>query len=468
MADGVVEQIRSDLEKVVGSMYLKVDTPSVEHYGQDWTKSGPVNAVAVVLPANTQEVSQVLRYCNEHQYAVVPSGGRTGLAGGAMACNGEIIVSLERMNKVVNFDPIGSTIVVQAGVTTQKVQEIAAENNLFFGLDLASKGSSQIGGNIATNAGGTKLIKYGGMREQVLGLEAVLPNGDILDLNTSLRKNNVGYDLKQLFIGSEGTLGIVTQATLKLITPPKNLRTILMSVANFSKVTKLFGMCSKYQIAPTAFEFFSDKALNVVLKHRSDLKSPLSVSAKYYVLIEAEDLGEIEEAFGSFCEKAMEESLVDDAVISCSSEDFHSMWALRESISESIAVDGHVYKNDIALAISDLDKYLEEILKVAEETIELDVVLFGHIGDGNIHINYTAPFEMDKSLFKKQVGELEKVFFEILKKYRGSISAEHGIGTLKKSQLSVSCSPLQISLMKQIKKTFDPKGIMNPGKVFDL
>ncbi len=467
MKEDIGQQAIAALEGIVGASRLLTDPESIEHYGQDWTKTGPVEALAVALPSDTDQVSKILKYCSDQEYAVVPSGGRTGLAGGAMACKGEVILSLERMNKILRFDPIGATITVEAGVTTQAVQEAAAEHGLFFGLDLASKGSSQIGGNIATNAGGTKLIKYGGMREQVLGIEAVLPSGEILDLNTSLRKNNVGYDLKQLFIGSEGTLGIVTKATLKLMPAPKNLRAMLMAVPDFSKVTELFSMCSKHHLAPTAFEFFSDQALAVVLKHNSSLKAPFATDAKYYVLLEVEDHGSAEEAMGCYCEAAMEASLIEDAVISYSSDDFNSIWSLRENISESLATDGRVAKNDIALAICDLAGYLEEILALTNQNADINIVLFGHIGDGNIHINYTAPFDLSEEQFKGQVKDLEEKYFSILKKYRGSISAEHGIGILKKPQLPISCTQLQIDLMRQIKKCIDPKGIMNPGKIFD-
>lgn len=459
--------VRSDLEAIVGLANVKDSAADKETYGRDWTKAAVPNPSFIVLPATTAEVSQVMTYCYEHNLAVVPSGGRTGLAGAAVAANGEIVVAMDRMNKVLKVDDIGMTIEVEAGATTQSVQEAAKAKNLFFALDLAAKGSSQIGGNIATNAGGTKLIRYGGMREQVLGLEVVLANGTILDMNTSIRKNNTGYDLKQLFIGSEGTLGLVTKATLRLMPQPKDLQLMCMGIPHITEIPKVLQRVNQLGIQPTAFEFFSQKALDLCLKYHPGLRMPLAEQVDYYVLLEVENHGQAEEQFTDLCELLFEDGTVTDAVVNQSTQQFHDIWALRENISESISTHGHVRKNDISVPIDQLSGFIENISDIiSKDALDIELILFGHIGDGNVHINYVAPFQMDLETFKDQARRTERKIFDLLPEYKGSISAEHGIGLLKKKDLILSRSELEINLMKEIRKVFDGRGILNPGKIF--
>jgi len=449
------------------------DAGSLEAYGKDWTKKFAPDPTAILLPKDTEEVSKILEYCCEHSIAVVPSGGRTGLAGAAVASNKEIVISLNRLNKIIEVDEVGMSITTQAGVTTQELQETASKSGLLFALDLAAKGSSQIGGNIATNAGGVKFIKHGGAREQVLGLEVVLASGEILNLNTSLRKNNTGYDLKQLFVASEGTLGIITSATLKLEQKPRNLQLALMATKNFARIPLILRSLNKQGASITAFEFFTHAALEKVIQHTADTKSPFSEKANFYVLLEIEEGPISGNIIEPLLEKCFEEELIDDAVISSNSSQFTELWGLRENITESLATNGHVRKNDISLPINRLSDFivnLEKLISTRDQSgkSNVELIIFGHIGDGNLHINYIASRDVNIEVFNAEARKIEIQVFDLVKKYSGSISAEHGIGLLKKDDLMYSCSELQLSLMKKLKQSFDPKGILNPGKIFDI
>ncbi len=466
MQTNITSQI-SAFKSIVGDAYVSNEPEQLKIYGRDWTTAHTPNASLVLFPASTAEVSAILKYCNEHSLAVIPSGGRTGLAGGAVATRGEIILSLDRMNKIEKIDPVGMTIEVQAGVTCQAVQQAATNAGVFFALDLASKGSCQIGGNIATNAGGLKLIRYGGAREQVLGLEVVLANGEILDMNYKLRKNNTGVDLKQIFISSEGTLGIITRAVLRLMPRPRELVLSCMAVESFADIPKLVQLCNLRSLMPTAFEFFSHRALELVLKYHANLSSPFQESGSFYVLLEldSDDRGpgaQLEPLLAV----ALEQGLIKDAVIANSSAQFNALWSLRENISESVANYGHVRKNDISLPIDTLKDFVAEMNAIVESCPpDIELVLFGHIGDGNLHVNYIAPPTLAKAEFNTLGRNIEERIFHLLPKYRGSISAEHGIGLLKKADLKFSRTAHEIEWMRKLKHLFDPKGILNPGKI---
>ena len=454
------------LTKIVGSSYVFSDADHLTEYGRDWTRSVAPNAAVVVQPASTKEVAEIMRYCHAKNLAVMPSGGRTGLAGGAVAVQREVVLSLDRLNKIEKIDAVGMTIEVQAGVTCQAVQEAAANAGMFFALDLASKGSCQIGGNLATNAGGLKLIRYGGAREQVLGIEVVLADGTILDMNYSLRKNNTGPDLKQLFIGSEGILGIITKAVLRLVPRPLDLQISCMAVRSFGDIPKFVKLCNQQSISPTALEFFSDEALDIVLKYNSHLRSPFKEKTAFYLLLELDSAGQADTMMQPILEQAMEQDLIADAVISSNSAQFKELWSLRENISESISNCGHVRKNDISLPIDCLDRFVAQLEEVmGRSPKEIQMILFGHIGDGNLHINYIGPSNMPKPEFSTVTRKIEEEIFALLPGYRGSISAEHGVGLLKKADLKYSRSPTEIAWMKQLKQLFDPKGILNPSKV---
>jgi glycolate oxidase subunit GlcD len=456
------------LKAIVTESRLTVKTDDLQVYGKDWTRSTP-NPLAVVFPKTTEEVSRILRYCNEQKIRVVPSGGRTGLAGAANASNQELVVSLDKMNRILGIDPINMSVTAEAGAIIETLQKAAKDAGLFYPVDLAAKGSCHLGGNIATNAGGLKLIRYGGTREQVLGLELVLADGTVLDLNYDLRKNNIGYDLKQLFIASEGTLGIVTKATMKLVPMPKELRLTCMATDSFEKITQLLGLVNLRGIHPTAFEFFTKACLNLVLKHQTQRQNPFQDKHAFYVLLEFEKQADgAKDPMEPFLEEAFERGLIEDAVIASSSSEFHNLWGLRELISESVSMEGLVRKNDIALPISSLPPFIKEMEKVLDKVQNVQMFLFGHIGDGNLHLNYSAPSSMDYDHFRAITRETEVEVFKLVEKYRGSISAEHGIGVLKKADLHFCATKEVIETMRKIKAIFDPNGILNPGKIFDL
>lgn len=462
-------QVLDQLRQILGASYVLTSASDLEAYGRDWTRINAPKPACVVLPGSTEDVAAIVRAAQIFGFKLVPSGGRTGLAAGAVAAEGEVVLSLQRMNRIERLDPIGLTVQVEAGVTTQQVQEAAREAGLFFPLDLAAKGSCHIGGNIATNAGGVKFIRFGGMREQVLGVEVVLPNGEILDMNTGLRKNNTGYDLKQLFIGSEGTLGIITRATLKLAPPPRNAQVAVMAVATFADIPKILGVCNQAAVALTAFEFFTRIAHEIVLEHTTGVRSPFKEKSPFYVLLEAEEGPGGVDVMQPLLENLFEANLVTDAVVASTAQEFKELWGLRENITESIAKHGHARKNDISLAIDQLADFITALEpEVARAPKDMQLVLFGHIGDGNLHINYVGPHAEPFAEFQARARSVELRIFHILAKFKGSISAEHGIGLLKKKDLHFSRTEAEIELMRVLKKSLDPKNLMNPGKIFDL
>ncbi|RZA22614.1 MAG: FAD-binding oxidoreductase [Proteobacteria bacterium] len=456
------------LEGIVTSARISQKPDDLQIYGKDWTRSVP-RPSAVVFPKTTEEVSMLLKYCHANKLTVVPSGGRTGLAGAANASNDELVISLEKMDQIISIDPINMSIRAEAGAIIETLQKAAKDKGLFYPVDLAAKGSCQLGGNIATNAGGLKLIRYGGTREQVLGLEVVLIDGTILDLNYDLRKNNIGYDLKHLFIGSEGTLGIVTQATMKLASLPKDLRLTCMACPDFESVTKLLGLINLRGIAPTAFEFFTRECFELVLKHQKHRINPFQEKAPVYTLLEFEKQPEgAADPMEPFLEESFERGLITDAVVATNSTEFSNLWGFRENISESVSIEGNVRKNDISLPISSLPQFISEMNVELAKIKGVQMFLFGHIGDGNLHLNYVGDFKQDYADFRAATRDTEIKVFELVRKYKGSISAEHGIGTLKKQDLHYCLSAEGIDLMKRIKRAFDPDNLLNPGKIFDL
>jgi FAD/FMN-containing dehydrogenase len=457
------------LKNIVGDANVVIDPTALKMWGADWTKIYEPAPLCAIFPTSTAMVSQVLKYCNDHQIAVTPSGGRTGLCAGAVATAGEVVLSLSKMNKILDVDSVGLTISAEAGVTTEALQMAARGVGLFFPLDLAAKGSCHIGGNIATNAGGVKLIRYGGTREQVLGLEVVLANGDILDMNVALRKNNSGYDMKHLFIGSEGTLGVVTKAVLRLMPKPRNLQLAIMAVETFASIPKILNQCSQAAVSVTAFEFFTDIAHRIVLQHLPGAKTPFKDIAPFYVLLEIEQPGS-EPEMESLLERLFEAGLIQDATIASTSAQFKELWGLRENITESLAAHGQVRKNDISLAIDKLDGFVSklEALLAAQNPMDMELVLFGHIGDGNLHINYVSPKSRDPKEFHTAARAVEEAVFKLLTQFKGSISAEHGIGLTKKKDLHFTRTAVEVEWMRRIKQIYDPKGILNPGKIFDL
>jgi FAD/FMN-containing dehydrogenase len=445
--------------------FLTRDAADLAEYGKDWTKVYAPAPGAIALPRSTDEVSRVVKLCQEHHVAIVPSGGRTGLAGGAMATNGELVLSLARMRRLDPIDLLGATVRVQAGAITEAVHQHCAEHGLTWPVDFASKGSSTVGGNIATNAGGVKVIRYGLTRQWVLGLQVVLANGDVLELNGALEKNNTGADLRQLFIGSEGTLGIVTEATLKLTRQPEKLDVFLFAVPDLAGVLRLFREARRAPFTLSAFEFFTDKCLARLQRHRK-LSTPFTDPVSHYVLVEAE--GADPERIEAWTTGLFENGVVADGLLAKDRAQAAEFWALREGISESLSATGMPHKNDIALPIAALEAFCAELDSVfSARYAGWEIALFGHIGDGNLHVNIMKPDDLDKAAFLARTKEADRDMFELVRKHHGSISAEHGIGLLKKPYLSYSRAPEEMALLRALKKTLDPQGLLNPGKVID-
>ena len=445
--------------------YVRSDPDSSLHYGRDWTRLYTPNPLAVVLPGNVEQVQQLVRYANKHRLALVPSGGRTGLSGAAVACQGEIVVSLERMNWILNFDPTDRSVTYQAGVVTEAVQNFARDHGLYYPVDFASRGSSQIGGNIATNAGGIKVIRYGLTRDGVIGLKVVTGSGDLLDLNRGLTKNASGYDLRHLFIGSEGTLGIIVEATLRLTRPLREPSVMILGASDLDSVMSLYHiLLNKLELS--AFEFFSELALRHVLK--KGLHRPFVTKVPYYVLVEFENPEQLHtDAALTLFEHCAEQGWLTDGIISQSESQAKELWQLRDDISESIS-EYQPYKNDVSVRISRIPAFLAEVdALLRREYPDFEVLWYGHIGDGNLHINILKPVSVNPTTFAQKCGAVSEHLFAILQRHGGSISAEHGVGLTKKPFLHYTRDETEVSYLRAIKQVFDPNGIMNPGKIFD-
>jgi FAD/FMN-containing dehydrogenase len=446
--------------------FVTRDSAELAEYGRDWTRVIEPAPCAIAFPRSTDEVARIVKLCGTHAVPVVPSGGRTGLAAGAVAAHGELVVSLGRMRTMHPVDVLGRTVRVQAGAVTQSVHEHCAPHRLTWPVDFASKGSSTIGGNVATNAGGVKVIRWGLTRQWVLGLQVVLASGEIVELNGALEKNNTGLDLRQLFIGSEGTLGIVTEATLKLARIPERTDVVLFAVDDLAAVVRLFREARSGPFVLSAYEMFTDACLGRVLVHRK-LRAPLASSAPYYVLIELE--GVSPDALEPWVTTLFERQIVRDGVLAQNAAEARDLWSLRESISESLSATGFPHKNDAALPIAALEAFCSELGDVfARRYPGWEICLFGHIGDGNLHVNVMKPEGLDKASFLARAKVADRDLFDLVRRHAGSISAEHGVGLLKKPWLGWSRSPAEIAAMRAVKRALDPHNLLNPGKVFDV
>jgi FAD/FMN-containing dehydrogenase len=461
MTDSLLDSLLS----AVPELRLKTDAGDLEHYGRDWTRRWTPNPLAIALPGSVEEVQAVMRWAGEHDVKVVPSGGRTGLSGGAVAANGELVLSLERLNKPLSFDRVDRTLTVQAGMPLEAVHNAAREEGLVYPVDFAARGSCSIGGNIATNAGGIRVIRYGNTREWIAGLKVVTADGALLDLNRALVKNSSGYDLRQLMIGSEGTLGIVVEATLRLTDPPPPTNVMLLALTSFEALMEVFA-AFRERLQLEAFEFFTDIALRHVLAHGA--VKPFDEVHPYYVVTEFATGDEAKEAAAMAAfEDCMEHGWVADGVISQSDAQAQQLWRLREGITESLAP--HVpYKNDVSVRISRMPAFLQETQALLGQAYpQFEVVWFGHIGDGNLHINVLKPADLAQADFVRDCEQVTKLLAQALKAHEGSISAEHGIGLVKKNYLDSTRSPAEIALMRGIRQAMDPAGLLNPGKLFD-
>lgn len=449
------------LDELFSPRQLKRDTDTLAEWGRDWTRSYTVAPSAVVFVESVEDVVKLVRAANEHGFALVPSGGRTGLSGGAVAGAGEVVVSFDRMNRILGFDPADRLVTCQAGVVTQTLQDFARDNGLFYPVDFASSGSSQLGGNIATNAGGIKVIRYGLTRDWVAGLKVVTGAGEVLQCNHGLVKNATGYDLRHLFIGSEGTLGLVVEAEIRLTAAPEPQQVMVLGVPEFRDILEVLRVFQQ-SLTLSAFEFFSELALSKVLDHR-DLPRPLPEPVAFYTLIEFDE--RVADAAMSAFEQVVESGWVVDGVLSQSGAQAASLWELREGISESIA--GYTpYKNDVSVRISRMPEFIDAVNRLVSESYpDFEVCWYGHIGDGNLHINILRPESLSVDDFYQRCHAISPRLFAEVARREGSISAEHGVGLLKRDFLGYSRSPEEVAIMRALKSVLDPKQIMNPGKL---
>ena len=459
--------IIQELSAVLTPEQVAVDPASLETYGQDWTRFTPPAPTAIVFPRDTADVVAVVECARRCQFALVPSGGRTGLSGGACAANGEVVVSMDKMNAISPVNLTDRTVTVGAGAITQNVQQAARDADLFYPVDFASSGSSQIGGNIATNAGGINVIRYGMTREWVAGLTVVTGKGEVLELNKGLMKNNTGLDFRHLFIGSEGILGFITEATLKLTAPPKDPTVLVLGLSDMSAIMAVLDRIQS-TTPLLAYEFFSELAVSKVVDH-AGVARPFETRTPFYALVEFERENDMTDAHVfEAVEQCMEEGWVIDAVMSQSVAQARALWRLREDISETIS-KWTPYKNDISSTVSKVPELLAAVDDVVHKNYpDWEVVWYGHIGDGNLHLNILKPENLQIEEFKARCNEVSTDIFDAIKTLGGSVSAEHGVGTLKAPYLGYSKSDSEIDAMRAIKAIFDPDGILNPGKVFSI
>ncbi len=462
------------LREALGDAHvLTRETHDLAAYERDWRQRAHGRALAVVRPGDTPQVAAVVRLCGAHGASLVPQGGNTGLVVGSVPDESgtQVVLSLQRMNAVRHIDHANLTMTVEAGCVLQAVQQAAEAQGLLFPLSLAAEGSCTIGGNLATNAGGTQVLRYGNARDLCLGLEVVTPQGEVWHGLTGLRKDNTGYDLRDLFVGSEGTLGVITAATLKLYPQPAATLTAWAAVPSLQAAVNLLGLAQQRLAAGlTGFEVMGQFALSLVDRHMPQLRVPLWKDSPYCVLLENSDSESEAHArtqFESLLESAMEQGLVIDAVVAESMAQAHSLWHIRESIPLAQAQEGLNIKHDISVPVSRIPAFCDETdALLAREIPGVRLVNFGHLGDGNLHYNVQAPVGGDARKFLiEQETRVNELVFEAVARYDGSISAEHGVGSLKAEHLTHFKDPVALALMRRIKQALDPHNLLNPGRI---
>ncbi|HUO90959.1 MAG TPA: FAD-binding oxidoreductase [Rhizomicrobium sp.] len=457
------------LKAAAGPKGYSEDPAEIAPHLEEWRGKYKGRSPLLLKPATTAEVSALLAICNETGTPVVPQGGNTGLVGGQIPFDGEVLLSLARMTKVRALDAAAHTLTVDAGVVLAAAQKAADDAGLLFPLSLAAEGSATIGGNLSTNAGGVAVLRYGMARDLVLGLEVVLADGRVLDLLRTLRKDNTGYDLKQLFIGAEGTLGVITAAALKLFPKPSRIVTAIAAVRSPADAVALLDrMQAETGGFVSAFELIPRIGIELVLAHIAGARDPLSATSPWYALIEATSARQFD--LTAVFETALGDSgLATDAVIAANDAQRAAFWALRENLSEAQKREGASIKHDVSVPISAIPAFLE---KATHDVLSIlpgaRPVSFGHIGDGNIHFNFSAPNGTSADAFLARWDDVQRVVHDAVHEFGGSISAEHGIGVQKRDQLPRYKSAVEIDVMRALKRTLDPKSILNPGKVIAL
>ncbi len=468
MNNDFLDQLRS----ICGDAHV-LTKGDLQAWEMDWRKRSRGKALAVVRPANTDQVARIVKACVAAQVSLVPQGGNTGLVVGSIPDDSgqQVVLSLQRLRAVREIDPANMTLTAEAGCVLQSLQDAARQAGFLFPLSLAAEGSCTIGGNLATNAGGTQVLRYGNARDLCLGLEVVTAAGDIWHGLSGLRKDNTGYDLRDLYIGSEGTLGIITAATLKLYPLPAARLTAWAAVGSIDDAVALLGLAHQHLGAGlTGFEVMGQFALSLVAQHFSQLKVPLYETSAFCVLLECSDQESEAHArvqFERLLEAALESGCVSDAVVAESLAQAKQLWHVRESIPLAQAEEGLNIKHDISVAVSHMSAFVRSTDALLQQEIPgVRLVNFGHLGDGNLHYNVQAPVGSDGPAFLRDwEDQVNTLVYESVQKFGGSISAEHGVGSLKVEKLEIHKSPVALGLMRSLKTALDPNNIMNPGKV---
>ncbi|MGE5468558.1 MAG: FAD-binding oxidoreductase [Ignavibacteria bacterium] len=464
------------LRSAIGAPHVLTDPADVAPYVRDWRGRYEGQALCVARPASTAEAAAVVKHCVAAGVAVVPQGGNTGLCGGAtprgtaLQPNGEVVVSLARLNRVRAVDADNDTITAEAGCTLLQVQEAAAAAGRLFPLSLAAEGTATIGGNLSTNAGGVQVLRYGTARELALGLEVVLPDGSVWDGLRALRKDNTGYDLKQLFIGAEGTLGLITAAVLKLFPRPRQQAVAWAAVRDpAAAVALLARLRAQTGDRVTAFEIVGRPALDLVLRHIPNARDPLSGKPEWQVLIELADTL-AEPPLAGILERALEGAIeagdVLDVVIAQSEAQAQALWALRENVAEGQKHEGAAIKHDVSVPVSRIPEFIARADAALQQAFPgVRIVCFGHIGDGNLHYNQSQTAVLENEKFLAVTPAVNRIVHDLVAELGGSISAEHGLGQLKREEIQRYKSPVEMALMRAVKGALDPSGLMNPGKL---
>lgn len=453
---------RRVMQRIVGSRH--VFTEDLEAYNHDWMNKFKGTSPLVVQPHTTDEVSQVLRHCSTTQLPLVPQGGNTGLVGGSTPIFDELVLNLKRMNNIISFDPLSGVLVCDAGCILQHLDTYLADYGYMMPLDLGAKGSCQIGGNVSTNAGGLRLVRYGSLHGSVLGLEVVLASGETLDLMSTLRKDNTGYDLKQLFIGAEGTLGVVTKVAILAVPKPAHTSVLYFAVDTYAQVLKVLCRAkSSLSGLVSAIEFMDGASLDLVFQQGT--LDPLSSKHSFYVLIETSSQVEEEERTNAFIEDVMEQGYVVDGTVAQDETQLQQLWRIREACPEAVVRAGTVFKYDVSVPVETMYEVVEEMRMRLHTELGLGpehVIGYGHLGDSNLHLNIWTP----ESVSNEEAGAaIEPYVFELVRQRSGSISAEHGLGSTKNDLIHYSKPHNVVNIMHDLKRMFDPQGVLNPYKV---
>ena len=468
----VTSDVIDRFKSAIGAAGVIDDASDMAAYLVDERKLFRGRAPVVLRPASTEEVATVVSICADSGIGVVPQGGNTGLCGGSVPDESgkQVVLSLSRMNRIRELDPVNYTLTAEAGCVLADIQRAAREADRLFPLSLAAEGSCQIGGNLSTNAGGIAVLRYGNARELVLGLEVVLADGKIWNGLRRLRKDNTGYDLKQIFLGAEGTLGVITAAVLKLFPLPTESCTAMIAFRDPIVATELLSRLREASgDAVTSFEYIHRQCMDLVIRHMPGQKDPFDHRYQHYALVElsATRVGAgLDQILESVCAEGFESGALLDAVIAFSESQRQQLWSIRESIPEAQNHAGVCVKHDVSVPVSRVPEFLERGTKLLTDAYhEAQVIAFGHMGDGNIHFNLQQPEGEDPELFMKEAPRITRAVHDLAAEFEGSFSAEHGIGALKRKDLYGYKSEVEIELMRSLKKALDPKGIMNPGKV---